>query len=105
MRPEIKDRRGITRDGRQVGEGWIVASLIKIPCRTKQPNLAAASEYGHVKDLQTLSNRKFRYEIPQRRNASSVKSAVQMIPAEAQKHLRLALARLHPIVMKEILHE
>src|SRR5262245_5614265 len=28
-----------------------------------------------------------------------------MIPAEAQERLRLALARLHPIVMKEILHD
>src|SRR5262245_48395083 len=105
LRPEIKDRRRITCDRRQVGEGWIVTSLIKIPRRTNQPNLATASEYGHVKDLQTLSNCKFCYEIPQRRNASSVKPAVQMIPAEAQEHLCIALARLHPIVMKEILHD
>src|SRR5262249_9611482 len=91
------------RDGCQVCEGWVVATLVCISRRTNQPNLATAGERTDVEDLEAFGGSKLGNEVAQRRNAPSIEAPMQMISTKAQEHFRSAC--FHPVGVKKALHD
>src|SRR5262249_29205549 len=91
------------RDGCQVCEGWVVATLICISRRTNQPNLATAGERTDVEDFEPFGGCKLDNEVAQRRNAPFIEAPMQMISTKPHEHFRSAC--FHPVVVKKVLHD
>jgi hypothetical protein len=84
---QIKNRRGIPRERRQICKSQIGSSFVRIPCFSTSRSCAAGAECGHVEDRFVLREGELCHEVSQGRNAPGVVASMQMVTAKAQHNL------------------